>query len=158
MYCMKSFNSILMFNAVQSRALSSLRGLGIRGQRRNSREFDLNSCESRPAIATATRDQRTRHNALLQPKHIWRPGVGDHPALLDIAARISATSILQRLTDRRLFIIGRSPCAQRWQPSQRHFCDPPHWIEQEDQVVGRPKGTPEARHGSRAPLEGRGGR
>ena len=152
MYCMKSFNSILMFNAVQSRALSSLRGLGIRGQRRNSREFDLNSCESRPAIATATRDQRTRHNALLQPKHNWRSAVCDYTALRDAAAWIPHPSILQRLANRQLFLLDHSRRTQGWQPGSWHLRHPSHWIEQEDQALRGPERPPEAGSGSQAPL------
>lgn len=105
----------------QSRALSYLRRLGIRGQRRNSREFDLNSCESRPAIATATRDQRTRHNALLRPKHNWRSAVSDHTALRDAAAWIPHPSILQRLANRQLFLLDHSRRTQGWQPGSRHL-------------------------------------
>jgi hypothetical protein len=121
MCCMNLFVSIFMFNAVQSRAPSSPRRLGIRGQRRNSREFDLNSCESRPAIATATRDQRTRHNALLRPKHNWRSAVSDHTALRDAAAWIPHPSILQRLANRQLFLLDHSRRTQGWQPGSRHL-------------------------------------
>lgn len=114
----------------------------------------LISCERGSAVARQHHPINTTYDALLQPKHIWRPGVGNHPALRDIAARIPDPSILQRLTDRQLFIVDLSRCAQRWQPSQRNFRDPPHWHEQEDQVVGRRKGSPETGPGPLAPLEG----
>jgi hypothetical protein len=110
------------------------------------------------AIATATRDQHIRQNALLQPKHNWRSAVSNYTALCDIAASIPHPSILQRFANRQLFVLDHSRRSQRWQPCSRHLRDPSHWSEQEDQALRRLGESPEAGAGSRAPLESPGGR
>jgi hypothetical protein len=130
------------------------RGLGSRlssGQPRNSRAFDL--LESRPAIATAPRDQHKQHNALLQPKHIWGSALSDRTALCDAAAWIPHPSIFQRLANRQLFLFDRLRRTQGWQPGSRHLCHSSHWIKQEDQALRGLERPPEAGPGSQAPLK-----
>lgn len=152
------FHSILKKNAMLTHALTARVRVSANLELSGPPKFDPVSCESRPAIATATRDQHHRHNALLQPKHNWRSAVSDHTALRDAAAWIPHPSILQRLANCQLFLLDHSRRTQGWQPGSWHLRHPSHWIEQEDQALRGLEEPPEAGSRSPAPLNCPGGR
>lgn len=133
---MVPFDTCMFSRKCQADALSS-GGLGSvsRPTLKLPRRLIVLLLESRPAIATATRDQHTRHNALLQSKHNRRSALSDHTALRNAAAWVPYPSILQRLANRQLFLLDHSRCTQGWQPGSRHLRHPSHWIEQEDQAL-----------------------